>query len=782
MHYYLTALAIVAGICFAFGILFLFTGLRRKDGSGSTVLFSLFALSYGAVILTGIANYGATSVEDWLSSARLDGVFVVLTWCLLIGYVALYTGVKPRIFLALLLAAFVSSGIANVVRPNLIHDEILGLASVTLPWGEQLAYVEATDSIWATVFLVANLVTIGYVLVACILQFRRGERQPALVLGVGMLWFIVTIIVDILVDLGIAPLYLGDFGFLGLAIVLGLQLTDEVIRTEEELAGHRQSLEELVGERTAELETANVQLAREMAERLGAEQALRRSASTARALINAPPDSAFLLDAQGIILDLNEVAAVRLGLKLEEARGRYVFDLFEPQVAEARRAKFDEAVAIKRPVRWQDRRANFVFDNTFYPIFNDQEEVTRIAAFATDITERVRFEEALQRSVEELAGLNAIARAVTDVTELPSALAQASEIVTDLFAARYTHVIWAEGAGEDSFVHVGHERGSGHTGPTPLDLDLSELPGVSQVLRETRSRIVSDVRSLTLPDVVREFLVERNIQSILLVPLAIRREAVGVLTIASDKPEHGFNEDEVRLAETIATDLAAAIEGTRLLEQAQAVAVSEERSRLARELHDSVTQILFSVNLIALSLGRLWKRNPEMAARSTDELQRLTRGALAEMRTLLRELRPQTIVATELGTLLKQLSASLTARHDILVDVEVGQLCEIPPEVHVALYRVAQEALSNVAKHAEASRAAVELVCEAAAVQLTITDDGQGFDPNDVQAECMGLDIMRERVNAIGAAMTTTSQPGAGTSIVVTWPIPQTGGDSHAKS
>ncbi|MGD9049093.1 MAG: PAS domain-containing protein, partial [Anaerolineae bacterium] len=430
MHYYLIALSIVAGICFAFGILFLFTGLRRKDDSWSTVLFSLFALSYAAVILTGIANYGATSVDAWLSSARLDGVFVVLTWSLLIGYVALYTGVKPRVFLALLLATFVSTGIANVVRPNLIHDEILGLAAVTLPWGEQLAYVEATDSIWATVFLVANLVTIGYVLVACTLQFLRGERQPALTLGAGMAWFIMTIIVDILVDLGIAPLYLGDFGFLGLAIVLGLQLTNEVIRTEEELARYRQSLEALVGERTAELETANVQLAREMAERLGAEQALRRSESTARALINAPPDSAFLLDAQGIILDLNEVAAVRLDVKLEEARGRYAFDLFEPQVAEARRAKLEEAVTTKRPVRWQDRRANFVFDNTFYPILDDQGEVTRIAAFATDITERVRFEEALERSVEELAGLNAIARAVTDVTELPSALAQASEIVT----------------------------------------------------------------------------------------------------------------------------------------------------------------------------------------------------------------------------------------------------------------------------------------------------------------------------------------------------------------
>jgi signal transduction histidine kinase len=227
--------------------------------------------------------------------------------------------------------------------------------------------------------------------------------------------------------------------------------------------------------------------------------------------------------------------------------------------------------------------------------------------------------------------------------------------------------------------------------------------------------------------------------------------------------------------------VAGAIENARLFEQAQAVAVSEERSRLARELHDSVTQILFSINLIALSLGRLWKRNPERAARTTDELQRLTRGALSEMRTLLRELRPQIIAATELSILLKQLSDGVSARHDIPVEVEVGQLCEIPPEVHVALYRIAQEALSNITKHAEASQVAVKLACDDAAVQLTVTDDGQGFDLDDVPAENMGLAIMRERADAIGAAMTISSRPGAGTSIVVAWPVLETGGDTHAE-
>jgi signal transduction histidine kinase len=219
-----------------------------------------------------------------------------------------------------------------------------------------------------------------------------------------------------------------------------------------------------------------------------------------------------------------------------------------------------------------------------------------------------------------------------------------------------------------------------------------------------------------------------------------------------------------------------------LFEQAQEMAVAEERGRLARELHDSVTQILFSVNLIALSLGRLWKRNPEMAARSTDELQRLTRGALAEMRTLLRELRPQSIATTELSTLLKQLSDGVSARHDVPVDLGVGQDCELPPGVHVAFYRIAQESLSNVTKHAEASQVAVELVCEAAAVQLKITDDGQGFEPNNVPAACMGLDIMRERAEAVGATLTITSQSGSGTSIIVTWPIPETEGDADAKS
>ena len=171
---------------------------------------------------------------------------------------------------------------------------------------------------------------------------------------------------------------------------------------------------------------------------------------------------------------------------------------------------------------------------------------------------------------------------------------------------------------------------------------------VSRVLREARSQIIPDVRSLTLTDAVREFLVQRNIQSVLLGPLIIRRSAIGVLSVASDLPGRLFSADDVRLAETIATDLAAAIEGARLFEQAQAAAVAEERSRLARELHDSVTQTLYSVSIVAEALPRVLERNVEDAKRNARHMRRVVLGALAEMRTLLFELRPDALEGASL--------------------------------------------------------------------------------------------------------------------------------------
>jgi len=161
----------------------------------------------------------------------------------------------------------------------------------------------------------------------------------------------------------------------------------------------------------------------------------------------------------------------------------------------------------------------------------------------------------------------------------------------------------------------------------------------------------------------------------------------------------------------------------------------------------------------------------------------LTRGALAEMRTLLLELRPAALVETELKALLSQLAEAATTRARIPVAVQAVQHCSLPPEVQVALYRIAQEALNNVIKHAEARHVEVGLRCpppspsgegqtHTTMVELSVTDDGRGFDPRDLPdgRKGLGLGIMRERAEGVGAEFDLQSQAGQGTCITVRWP------------
>jgi PAS domain S-box-containing protein len=194
-----------------------------------------------------------------------------------------------------------------------------------------------------------------------------------------------------------------------------------------------------------------------------------------------------------------------------------------------------------------------------------------------------------------------------------------------------------------------------------------------------------------------------------------------------------------------------------------------ERNRLARDLHDAVSQTLFSASLIADVLPRLWERNPEDGRRRLEEVRQLTRGALAEMRTLLLELRPSSLVEAELPHLLNQLGESINGRARVPVIVSVEGQFSFPNEVKIALYRIAQEALNNVAKHAGAKHTKVNLLCESDEVTLKITDDGRGFDVTRIPLDRLGLGIMRERAGDIGASLSVQSSIGQGTEVVVVW-------------
>lgn len=207
-----------------------------------------------------------------------------------------------------------------------------------------------------------------------------------------------------------------------------------------------------------------------------------------------------------------------------------------------------------------------------------------------------------------------------------------------------------------------------------------------------------------------------------------------------------------------------------LSEKAADEAVTADRTRLARDLHDAVTQTLFSASLIAEVLPDLWEMDIDEAQNSTEELRQLTRGALAEMRTLLLELRPATLTQTRLSDLIKQLCEAFIGRSRLPIKLNVeGSDCKLPPEVQVAYYRIAQESLNNVFKYARATEVNVELFVSCSSVRFEVRDNGIGFDTSTAKPTSLGLRIMRERAEAIGADFHLSSAPGSGTCVEVTW-------------
>ncbi len=255
------------------------------------------------------------------------------------------------------------------------------------------------------------------------------------------------------------------------------------------------------------------------------------------------------------------------------------------------------------------------------------------------------------------------------------------------------------------------------------------------------------------------------------VPLAVRNRIIGGVGVAHESPNY-FTSHHADLALSVANQAAITMANAELYGQAQALAVLEERQRLARNLHDAINQSLFSAGLIAEVMPRLWEQDQDLARQSLEDLRKLTRSAQAEMRALLAELRPSTLTDSDLGDLLRLLGNALSGRIDIPVTVTVKGEIILPAEVQVAFYRVSQEALNNVAKHAKASQVEINLKQEGAMIELRIRDDGQGFDPEQTFSGHYGLKMMRERSEAVGALLSITSQPGHGTELALHWTNP----------
>lgn len=256
-----------------------------------------------------------------------------------------------------------------------------------------------------------------------------------------------------------------------------------------------------------------------------------------------------------------------------------------------------------------------------------------------------------------------------------------------------------------------------------------------------------------------------HVRSWLGVPLTLGGRVIGILAIIHDEPRH-YTPRHAELARTIANQAAIAIGNARLYEKAQSAAVLEERQRLARELHDSVSQALYGIALGAKTARTLIDRDPPRAADPTDYVLSLAEAGLAEMRALIFELRPEALASEGLVAALGKQAAAIEARHGIEVRKELTQEPDVPLAVKEAIYRVAQEALHNAVKHARAVSASVTLELDAdEGIQLEVIDDGLGFDPEGDFPGHLGLKSMRERTARLGGTLEVESAPGRGTRV-----------------
>ena len=412
-------------------------------------------------------------------------------------------------------------------------------------------------------------------------------------------------------------------------------------------------------------------------------------------------------------------------------------------------------------------------------VFTDQGR-SYLLSVVRDVSRRVHAEQLLQQRVE------ARNREQSTLFEISQRLASALEPQPGLILDQLRVIINYTHAGlfklEDSTLAALAVRGPQQLEQAmPFQIRLQSPEALTMLFHGQRSTRIADVQSSDPPArLLRSLLGDQasilleGVQSWMWVPLAIKSRMIGAIGVAHAERDY-FTAHDADLALTVANQAAITMVNAELYQHAQTLAALQERQRLARNLHDAVNQSLFSAGLIAEVLPRLWERDPDEGRRSLEDLRRLTRGAQADMRLLLAELRPSTLTDAALGDLLHLLGNALVGRTNIPIHVTVTgpealqEQRSLPTDVQVAFYRLCQEGLNNIAKHAGASRVDIQLQYETGTVELRIRDDGRGFDPEQMPPGHYGLSMMRERATAVGATLSITSQPGHGTEIVIRW-------------
>jgi signal transduction histidine kinase len=400
----------------------------------------------------------------------------------------------------------------------------------------------------------------------------------------------------------------------------------------------------------------------------------------------------------------------------------------------------------------------------------DQELVGLLAGQAAVAIENARLYEASTRWSRQLESLNEIGNALATETDRDRLLDLVARRLRELLDARLVAVLLPSGSDELRFAAAAGETAEELAGQTMARAGSKS----GRVLERQRAERLDSV--LDDPEVDQQVTRRLGARTGLWVPLVTHGRAIGVI-LAHDKlgpPDARFSDDDVRLAETFANRAAVAVDlSERVARDAlQRVVTAQEleRRRLARELHDETGQALTSV---LLGLKAVDEVTSEAAAKEAlSGLRELVVATLQDVRRLAVELRPKALDDFGLAPALERLTEAFAEQTGIAVDFEAalpdGRL---PAEIETALYRIVQESLTNVVKHAHARNVSVLLTRKNGAVAAVIEDDGRGFDPEQTREEGVGLVGMRERVALLDGRLEIESREGAGTTLVVELPL-----------
>jgi signal transduction histidine kinase len=399
----------------------------------------------------------------------------------------------------------------------------------------------------------------------------------------------------------------------------------------------------------------------------------------------------------------------------------------------------------------------------------DEDAVQLLASQAAVAIENARLYESARRWSAQLESLNEVANALVTEIDLQRLLQLVGDRLRELVDARLVVISIPQPSGRLRVEAISGEPGSLEPGAELADRSKSQRV----LARRHRERVDS---LLDDPEVDQESTRRLGVQTAIYVPLVVRDRAIGVVAV-HDKvgKDPRFSDDDVRLAEVFAARAAVAVEiSQRVARDAmQRVVTAQEleRRRLARELHDETGQALMS---ILLGLKTVEEAGDlEQVREAVGSLRELTLATLQDVRRLAVELRPKALDDFGLVPALERLTETFSEQTGIAVDFQsllTGD--RLPEEVETALYRIVQEALTNVVKHAQAGSVSVVLARKPSSVSAVVEDDGAGFDQTRTRDSGLGLVGMRERVELLGGRLAVETRPGAGTTLVAEVPLP----------